>query len=86
MADREYGFPICKNGRITKGKTVKGDSHSVAVPLVCPLGSKVIAIHHSHPGGSLQLSPQDIKTMHEKGLPVCIKAGNKVKCWRPKKA
>ena len=86
MGDKEHGFPICKNGGVTKGRTVTGDEHAVIVPLVCPRGSKVIGVHHSHPGGSLQLSQLDIRTAHEKRLKyVCVKAQGKTKCYRFKK-
>ncbi len=83
--EKERGYTLCRNGKLKKGIEVKGDAHSVAIPIVCPTGSKPAGLMHTHPGGSLELSPQDIKTMHEKGLPVCVKAGNKIKCYRPKK-
>lgn len=81
----ERGYTFCRNGRPRKGIEVRGDSHSVQIPISCPAGSKPAALFHTHPGGSLQLSPQDIKTMREKGLPVCIRVGNRVKCYRPRK-
>lgn len=79
----EFGFTVCSNGKITKGPTVTGDSHSVVIPMVCPAGSKVIGLHHSHPGGSLELSKRDIRTAREKGIPfVCVRARKRVKCYR----
>jgi len=81
----ERGYTVCSNGKITKGKTVIGLPSSVSIPISCPAGSKPAALMHTHPSGSLELSPQDIKTMREKGLPVCVRAGNKIKCYRPKK-
>ena len=83
--EKERGYTFCKNGRAQKGTEVTGGTHSVSIPISCTAGSKPRALVHTHPGGSLQLSPQDIKTMHEKGLPVCVRAGNKVRCYRPKK-
>lgn len=87
--EKERGYTVCRNGRLKKGIEVKGDAHSVSIPTKCPSGSKPVALFHTHPGpppfGSLTPSPLDIKTMHEKGLPICIKAGNKIKCYRPKK-
>lgn len=83
--ERERGFTFCKNGRLRKGPEAIGETHSVAIPVSCPAGSKPRALVHTHPGGSLQLSPQDIKTMKEKNIPVCVRVGNKVRCWRPKK-
>ena len=85
MAEVERGYTFCKNGKPQKGIEVTGGSHSVAIPISCPAGSKPAALMHTHPGGSLDLSPQDIKTMREKGLPVCVRAGNKIRCYRPKK-
>lgn len=83
--EKERGYTVCKNGRLKKGVEVRGESHSVSIPISCPRGSKPAGLVHTHPGGSLELSPQDIKTMHEKGLPVCVRAGNKIRCYRPKK-
>lgn len=85
MENKERGYTFCKNGKPRKGLEVTGDAHSVAIPISCPVGSKPVALVHTHPSGSLQLSPQDIKTMREKGLPVCVRAGNKIRCYRPKK-
>ena len=82
--EKERGFTFCRNGQPRKGIEVKGTDHSVAIPISCPDSSRPQALVHTHPGGSLELSPQDIKTMREKGLPVCVRAGNKVKCYRPK--
>ena len=83
--DKERGYTFCKNGRPRKGPEVTGDRSSVAFPITCPAGSKPRALVHTHPGGSLQLSPQDIKTMRAKNLPVCVRVGSKIKCYRPKK-
>lgn len=82
---KERGYTFCKNGKPRKGVEVTGDAHSVAIPISCPPGSTPRALVHTHPGGSLDLSNQDIKTMHEKGLPVCVRVGNKIRCYRPKK-
>ena len=81
----ERGYTVCRNGGITRGPQVSGDSHSVSIPINCPSGSKPAALFHTHPGGDLAMSPQDIRTMKEKGLPVCIRVGNRVKCYRPKR-
>lgn len=83
--EKERGYTFCKNGKPRKGIEVTGDANRVSFPIGCPSGSKPRALFHTHPGGSLQLSPQDIKTMREKNLPVCIRAGNKIRCYRPKK-
>lgn len=83
--EKERGFTFCKNGRLRKGPEVIGETHSVVIPVSCPAGSKPRALVHTHPGGSLQLSPQDIKTMKEKNIPGCVRVGNKIRCYRPKK-
>ncbi len=83
--DKERGYTVCKNGKLEKGIEVIGTTSSVSIPISCPVGSKPRALVHTHPGGSLALSPQDIKTMHETGLPVCVRAGGKIKCWKPRK-
>ena len=83
--EKERGFTVCRNGRLKKGPEVKGDASSVAIPIRCPAGSKPVALMHTHPSGSLGLSSKDIQTMREKGLPVCVKAGGKIKCYRPSK-
>jgi len=86
MTETERGYTICGGrGGIRKGPEVRGTTNAVAIPIKCPSGSKPVGLMHTHPAGSLQLSPKDLKTMHEKKIPVCIRAGNKVKCWRPKK-
>ena len=86
--EKEWGFGICehtKTGEITRGDTAIGDSHSVTVSLKCSRGSKPIAVHHLHPSGSTKLSERDIKTGVDKKLKfVCVRGGNKVKCYRIK--
>jgi len=80
----EEGYSLCQKGKtIVKGPTAVGDSHSVSIKLSCPKGTKVIGVHHNHPGGSLHLSEQDKRTAKEKKLRVvCVKAKDKTKCWR----
>ena len=85
MATNERGYTFCKGTRPRKGPEVHGGPNSVGFPIACPRGSKPKALFHTHPGGSLSLSPQDIKTMNNTKLPVCVRVGNKVKCYRPKK-
>lgn len=82
---KERGYTFCKNGKPTKGIEVTGDSHSVSVPVGCPAGSKPRAIFHTHPSGSLRPSAQDLKAARRHNLPVCIRAGRKVRCYRPRR-
>lgn len=81
----ERGYTFCLNGRPRKGVEVQGGTHDVAIPVSCPPGSTPRALFHTHPGGTLEMSHRDIKTMYEKNLPVCIKAQGRIKCYRPKK-
>lgn len=81
----EKGYPICHDGReVKKGQTVMGSSHNVSIPLnTCPPGSRVIGVHHTHPGGSLQPSDRDISTMREKNLQyMCVGVKNRVVCFK----
>lgn len=84
--ERERGHPLCRNGRdISKGGTVTGEPHAVSVPLTCPPGTTVAGVHHSHPGGSIRPSSQDIATMRRHGLGyLCVEARGKIKCYRPR--
>ena len=82
----ERGYTFCKGGgKIRKGPEVTGTPSNVAIPVRCPSGTKPRALFHTHPGGSIRMSPQDIKTMREKNIPVCVRVGNKVRCYRPKR-
>jgi len=83
--ENEKGFVVCRNNRrYTRG--TKGShsatSHSVVIPMSCPSGSRPVAIHHTHPGGSLNLSPPDKAMARQFRVPVCVKAQGRVKCYR----
>lgn len=82
---KERGYTFCKNGKPTKGIETTGTSHSVSFPISCPTGSKPRAIFHIHPSGSLRPSAQDMKESRRLNLPVCIKAGGRVRCYRSKR-
>lgn len=82
---KERGYTVCRNGRLSRGVQVSGDDHSVSIPIGCPSGSKPAGLFHTHPGGTLEASPQDLRKMREKNLPVCIRVGNTVKCYRPRR-
>jgi len=83
--NNEVGFVVCKNNKYSRGRKVEGTRNSVSIPISCPAGSKPVALSHTHPSGSLKLSPQDIRTGREKRLPVCVKARGVVKCYRIKR-
>lgn len=81
----EHACPLClyKDGRIVHGTRTKGNDHRVSVKLECPKGSKPIALWHNHPGGVAVLSPADIRTTRQFGLPVCCvtEDSGKTRCY-----
>jgi proteasome lid subunit RPN8/RPN11 len=81
--EKERGYTYCSGKR--KGVEVQGGTHSVAIPICCPAGSEPRALFHTHPGGTIEPSPRDIRTMKEKNLPICIKAGTRIRCYRPRR-
>ena len=81
----EYGFTLCRspNAKVSSGPRVKGKAHEVSIPLKCPPGSKLIGLHHLHPGGSLSLSALDKRTAKEHRLEVmCVKGRGRTRCYR----
>lgn len=83
---KEKGFAICRksNGKLVKGKTAAGDRRSVHISVKCPNGSRLAALHHTHPSGALYPSQQDMQTSARFHVPVCIRAKGKVKCFQSK--
>lgn len=80
----ERGYTVCRNGKLKKGPEATGGTHNVVVNVTCPAGSKPRALFHTHPGGNIRPSPQDLITAQQHNLPVCVKAQGKVRCYRPK--
>lgn len=77
--ERERGYTVCTKGK--RGRQVVGEPHSVSIPVECPAGSRPRGLFHTHPGGSLQPSVQDMQAAHQHNLPVCIRVRSKVKCY-----
>lgn len=76
--ENEIGHVVCRDrrGRLFPGPVREGNSHNVDVPVKCPKGSQPVALWHTHPSGSLQLSDRDIKTGQQFRLPhVCTSNG-----------
>ena len=82
--ERERGYPVCTDGKkITRGPTVNGDRTSVKIPNSCPSGTRRVALFHTHTSGNIHYSDQDIRAARQTKTPmVCVKANNKVKCYR----
>lgn len=88
--DHEIGFMVCRTNRggLTRGPTRHGDKSSVTVPVKCPAGAKPEALWHTHPSGSLRLSPMDIATGRDHKIPhVCVSNGKKgsTRCYRTRR-
>ena len=86
----EIGLIICKSqsGRLSSGPLQRGDRNSVKVPVRCPAGSKPVALWHTHPSGSLELSEADIQTSRDHHIPFCCVSNGKkgsTRCYRIKR-
>jgi len=86
----EIGFLLCKTrrGTVRAGPIQIGDRTSVNVPTGCPVGSRPVALWHTHPSGALRLSGQDIRAGVDNGIPhVCVSDGRKgsTKCFSMKR-
>jgi proteasome lid subunit RPN8/RPN11 len=86
----EIGMIICKSqaGRLSSGPLQQGNRNSVKVPVSCPSGSKPVALWHTHPSGSLELSEADIRTSLEHRIPYCCVSNGKngsTRCYRVKR-
>ena len=77
--ERERGYTVCTGKK--RGRQVVGEPHSVSIPVECPAGSRPRALYHTHPGGSLQPSSQDMQAARQHNLPVCVRAGKRIKCY-----
>ena len=83
----EIGFTVCRtpSGQLTHGPVATGTPTSVNIPVVCPPGSKLIALHHSHPGGIARPSRTDVETaIRVKAKHLCIQVPEtgELKCFR----
>ena len=85
--DREVAFPLCHTGkRLVHGTVTVGSTDRVTASDRCPRGSRILAVFHTHPGGPIAPSDQDMKTAYEMGLPfACIgdPVSGELACWRP---
>lgn len=81
----EIGFSLCQvqgNGRLTHGPVSEGTPTSVDIKVECPAGSKLIGLHHTHPGGVAFPSPTDLASARAIGAQVmCINADGQYQCF-----
>lgn len=83
MATRERGYTVCKgNGRYSRGPTSVGTATNVNIRVVCPRGSRPVALFHTHPTGSPLPSATDMKTGRRLRIPyVCVKQRGTTRCY-----
>ena len=82
---REIGFTICRRtgGSLTRGPVASGTRTAVNIPLVCPPGSSVEGLWHTHPGGVAFPSSADLKSARRFGAKVlCITSDVETRCFK----
>ena len=83
LPKNEFGFTLCrmKNGKLTRGPIATGTPVQVNIPVVCPPGSSLIGLLHSHPGGVAVPSPQDTRSAKQLGVKdMCIVDDHGLRC------
>ena len=81
----EVARTLClRNGEVMWGREGhSGTPSDVWINPSCPEGGKVIGLYHTHPGGTTELSTQDIRAMLQAGLEhMCISDDYRVVCHR----
>ena len=71
----EHGFTICHDaqGNFAKGPEAVGNHLSVSIDVKCPAGYRPTGLFHTHPGGTTDPSPTDIKSAERLGISrLCI--------------
>lgn len=71
----EHGFTICQDahGDFVKGPEAVGNHLSVSIDVKCPDGYRATGLFHTHPGGTTDPSPTDIKSAKRLGIShLCI--------------
>ena len=71
----EHGFTICQDahGDFVKGPEAVGTRISVGIDVKCPDGYRATGLFHTHPGGTTDPSPTDIKSAKRLGIShLCI--------------
>lgn len=81
----EIGFSLCEadDGKLHAGPISEGTPTSVRIPISCPTNTRLVGLHHTHPGGIAQPSATDIKSARKVGVEVlCIDADGDLACFR----
>ena len=81
----EQARTLClRNGEVRWGREGhSGTPSDVWINPGCPEGGKVVGIWHSHPAGTCEPSPQDIRAMRQAGLEhLCISDDYETRCHR----
>jgi hypothetical protein len=71
----EHGFAICQDarGNTVKGPETSGTHNAVSIDVKCPAGYRPTGLFHTHPGGSTNPSPTDVKSARRLGIKhLCI--------------
>ena len=71
----EHGFAICQDahGDLVRGPEAAGTRMSVGIEVKCPDGYHATGLFHTHPGGTTDPSPTDVKSAKRLGIShLCI--------------
>lgn len=81
----EVAFTICKcGGHLVKGSEIVGQPDKVKLNVHCPCGD-IVGVHHTHPGGTCELSNKDISEAKRLDLGlmcVTVPETKETCCWR----
>lgn len=78
---RERGYTHCRGrGRLARGPQAVGSETSVSISVGCPSGTKPAALFHTHTR-TIKPSAQDMESGRKFNLPVCIRLGQRIKCY-----
>lgn len=66
----EHGYTICQNaqGDFAKGPESTGSHNNVNIDVQCPAGYHPTGLFHTHPHGTTDPSPADIRAARKFGL------------------
>ena len=81
----EVGFTLCRrpSGVLTRGPAVSGTRTAVNIPLLCPPGSSLEGLFHTHPGGVAFPSQTDKSSARKFDAKVlCITNDTQTRCFR----
>ena len=85
IGKNEVGFTYCRThkGQLVHGAVAEGGPMSVNIPVVCPVGSELEGLYHTHPGGVAYPSSTVLKSAARVGAKnICIQNDTKLECFR----